>query len=199
MITLVSVPSRSLACVGAMLPKIASRIAFVGSVAILVAVLWLRFGGGVQRGEWRADLVGISVVAPILGDRHGSEVVVAHPAILYFYSDSCRFCPPVARHIYSYAETTGFGELNVYGVTREHLDPDLALRAEAVGLRMLRLNGTSPSFGFVRELPLLVRTDAQGMIAAAYVGRADAEVLRRLALAEPAPSSVEPHQPATLR
>jgi thiol-disulfide isomerase/thioredoxin len=182
-----------------MLAKIASRIAFIGSVAVLVGVLWLRLGGGAQRGEWRANLVGISVVSPVLGDHHGNEVVVSHPAVLYFYSDSCRFCPPVTRHIYSYAENPGFGGLNVYGVTREYLDPDLAWRAEAVGFRLLWLNGISPAFGFVRELPLIVRTDAEGVIAAAYVGRADAAVLRRLALAEPAPSSVEPHQPATFR
>jgi len=157
--------------------KLVSWVFFALSAGLLGFVVWSRFLATPPRGEWQDQLAGALVGSLPVTDAQGRDLGMAHPAVLYFYSDNCRFCPPAAAQINSFVASHGTGGLPIYALTNYGRVPSGSTQGFGPSIQVIRLTRTTTNLNFVKEVPLLVRTDAGGRIQRAYVGIADDSVL----------------------
>jgi len=160
--------------------RLFSTVLFALSLSLFAFALWARFLGPEREGQWRANLVGASIGPIPVETVDGKAVSVSHPALLYFFSSNCRFCPPAAERINQYVQARGTGGIPVYAISNNPMLSRVAAAGMSPPIRVLRLKQVTPVLGFVREVPMLVRTNARGGIERAYVGLADEAVLREL-------------------
>ncbi len=157
--------------------RFGSWLIFVCSIGLLGFVLWSRIFDVPIRGEWQHQLTGIPVGSLPVVNASGDEVQVSHPAVLYFYSSNCRFCPPAAERINAYLAREGVESLPMYALTnfgQLHSEKDGPFDSS---IRRIRLTRTTRDLTFVEQVPLLVRTSAAGTIERAYVGIAADSIL----------------------
>jgi|tagenome__1003787_1003787.scaffolds.fasta_scaffold20988922_12 hypothetical protein len=157
-----------------------SWILFGISAAVLGTVVLAMFGGGSSEGRWRESIEGDRVGELPLEDMAGKVVQLRHPSILFFFDRQCRFCPAASQQLITYVSAHGTAGLPVYAITHEWRYPQEEARKFAPGVLVVRLTRTVPNLDFVTDIPLLVRTDAAGVIQHAYVGVPPDSVIARL-------------------
>jgi hypothetical protein len=150
----------------------------VASIALLGAVAWSRIG--THGGGWRSELEGMPVGELPVADLAWREVHVRHPALIYLFDIPCAACEAAADRLNEYAAARRPGALPIYALTNSTgFVRDSASRFHP-GIQPLRLRRTTRELRFVKELPLLVRTDASGRIRSAYAGVPSASDLETL-------------------
>jgi thiol-disulfide isomerase/thioredoxin len=163
--------------------KLFNWVIFAVSIGLLGFMLWIRLFSTPPRGEWREQLAGarLNRFAPLdslpVVDTEGRHVELSHPAVFYFYSSNCKFCPPAAARINAFVAAHGSRSLPIYALSNYGRIPPSSAEMFAPSIRLIRLTRTTPRLTFVKEVPLLVRTDASGRIQHAYVGIAADTVL----------------------
>lgn len=156
-----------------------SWAAFLAAAGVLAAAVWVRLIDP-PRGEWRPRVVG-TVVEPFRGrDTLRAVEEVTHPALLFFWGSQCQFCGPAGESLRAYVEEGGTGALPVFAITRDTLVSLDQMRKFGPRIRTLRLDGGVPSLGFVTDIPMLIRTSADGRVVSAYVGNPTDAVLRQM-------------------
>lgn len=138
------------------------------SIVLFGAVAWTHLSGA--RGGWRPALEGRGVGELPAMAVSGHEVQIQHPALVYFFQTDCSPCAPVVGRLNQFASTRRPGGLPIYALTNSiHFTADSA-RVFSPEIHPVRLRNTTQELNFLQELPMLVRTDAAGLIKAAFVG-----------------------------
>lgn len=150
----------------------ASAIALIGAA---VKVLY-RPGG-----EWRTvqsdqRIVGISLLDPA-----DNRVVLQHPAVIYFYSDECRYCELTRRRLNKFVATGGDKLPQVFAITGAGVFKPAGIHSRFnPTIQVARLRSRNPSLRFVSDVPMMVRTDSIGRVLLVFVGVAGDRELRTL-------------------
>jgi hypothetical protein len=161
------------------LVTLVSWLAFLAAGAALCFAIWVRVIDPPE-GAWVPEATR-AVVEPFQGRDTAYRLVdVRHPALLYFWGSECRFCNPAGESLRAFVERSGSGGIPVVALTRDTLVDVGRMRAFAPGIRALRIEGGVPSLGFVTDVPMLVRTRADGSVESAYVGNPTEAVLRQM-------------------
>jgi hypothetical protein len=154
-----------------------SWLVFIAGVGLLGAVLWTR---ATQKGAWRFELEGQSLGQIGVMDPAGDSARIVHPATIYFFETGCAPCRAATERLNAFVAHRRAGGLPVYALTNSlRFTPDSA-RQFVAGVVPVRLRRTTRELKLIRELPLVVQTDARGRIARAYVGVAGDEALTLL-------------------
>ncbi|HEX8696951.1 MAG TPA: hypothetical protein VF746_31315 [Longimicrobium sp.] len=155
--------------------RLLSWLVFLLGAGVLAAVVWARIAG--TGTGWRGDLVGLPVGELPVTEMGGGDAEVTHPATIYFFETSCIPCGPATRELNRFSARRREGALPLFAITNSlAFSRDSAL-AFSRAVRTLRLRRSTPELRIVRELPLIVRTDARGRIVRAYVGIPGADAL----------------------
>ena len=156
-----------------------SWFAVVVAGLLLVAGGWSYFAG--DAGQWREDLVGHRIPVLASGDWQGTQIAVAHPALLYFFTDDCRFCDLARQELNDYSASLADNPgVPVYAIARPDFPDGVPPPRFPKGIRSVRLLSGDASLQFVRQVPIYVRTATDGSILRAYVGVARVGELREL-------------------
>ena len=126
-------------------------------------------------GESISRVRGLSLGKLRLENRDHEAIEIRHPAVIAFSNVGCEHCMGIQERLLQ-AQSGSSSRLQVYVLFRDSLPPaGIGLDAGALLLRE-----GSPSLGFIQQVPTVVRTDAEGRIAAGFVGRGTIRGLQRL-------------------
>lgn len=154
-----------------------SWLVFIVSIGLLGSVVWART---TQSGAWRFEMEGQSLGQIGVMEPAGDSAQIVHPATIYFFETGCEPCRPATERLNAFVAHRRPGGLPVYALTNSlGFTPDSA-RQFVAGVHPVRLRRTTRELKLIQELPLVVRTDARGRIARAYVGVAGDEALTLL-------------------
>ena len=145
---------------------------FGTSAAILVLgyLVWVRFVDP-TRGEWHPEIIGKAVGKPPLESQRGDPILLEHPAMIYFFRMDCAPCENAAHRLAEFAESGRRTDFKIYAITPDRvMIAQSALRPLPANIVIGRLLRGSPTLTFVRDVPLIVRTDKAGIVVKAYVG-----------------------------
>jgi len=154
-----------------------SWLAFIASMGLLGTVIWART---TQTGAWRFELEGQSLGAIGVMDLDGDTAYIAHPATIYFFETDCEPCRAATERLNAFVARRRDGGLPVYALTNSLGFTRDSARQFRPGVRPVRLRRTTRELKLIRELPLVVQTDAGGRITRAYVGVAGDDALTLL-------------------
>jgi thiol-disulfide isomerase/thioredoxin len=163
-------------------PKLVTWATFAFSIGLLGLVVWARLFATPARGEWKNQFAGARLDSLPVVDAQGQEIRIAHPALIYFYSSDCKFCPPAAQQINSFVTANGTAGLPVYALTNFGRIPQKSAEMFAPSVQVIKLTRTTPRLNFVKQVPLLIRTDAGGRIQRAYLGIAADSILAAMVM-----------------
>jgi hypothetical protein len=138
------------------------------SLCLLASVVWAR---GSHSGAWRHALEGEDLGDIPVMDVAGNSMQIAHPATIYFFETNCGPCAPVTERLNQFVASRRPGGLPVYALTNSMTFSRDSARLFVPGVQPLRLRKTTRELKVIKELPLVVQTDAEGRVLRAYVGQ----------------------------
>jgi hypothetical protein len=157
--------------------RLLSWTVFTASLGLLGVVLWAR---ATQTGAWRFEMEGQSLGELGVMDLAGDTARIVHPATIYFFETNCAACRPATERLNTFVAHRRPGGLPVYALTNSLEFSRDSARQFVPGVQPVRLRRTTRELKLIRELPLVVQTDARGRITRAYVGVAGDEALTLL-------------------